>query len=333
MDSRWQPLEYALLNEFQRDFPLTARPYAELGRKVGASETEVLTTLSRLQQRGAISRIGAVFAPRRIGASTLAALQAPAARLDEIAAYVSARNEVNHNYQRDHAWNLWFVVAAADEQALQATLRDIESGTGCKILSLPLLAEYHIDLGFDLRGAHKHKTPAPVAVVPRRPDAAERRLMTALPAGLALAADPYAELGRRAGMDEARVLGYLQAWLEEGLVKRFGVVVRHHELGFHANAMVVFDVADAAITSVGRQLALEPGVTLCYQRRRCPPEWRYNLYCMVHGRSREAVVPVIERLNRIAGSRGEALFSTRRFKQCGARYFADAGARQAMAHA
>jgi DNA-binding Lrp family transcriptional regulator len=157
--------------------------------------------------------------------------------------------------------------------------------------------------------------------------------MTALQGGLALVSRPYAELARHAGMSEAQVLAYLQAWQEEGLVKRFGVVVRHHELGFRANAMVVFDVPDEAVETIGRQVAREPGVTLCYQRRRSPPEWRYNLYCMVHGRSREVVAPVIERLSEIVGSKGEPLFSTRRFKQCGARYFSDPPLPEAGAHA
>jgi len=90
--------------------------------------------------------------------------------------------------------------------------------------------------------------------------------------------------------------------------------------------MVVFDAPDDQVDRIGRQLAGEPGVTLCYRRRRSLPEWPFNLYCMVHGRSREDAQPVIERLGRIAGRPGQALFSTRRFKQCGARYFAETAA-------
>jgi DNA-binding Lrp family transcriptional regulator len=117
------------------------------------------------------------------------------------------------------------------------------------------------------------------------------------------------------------VLRRVDGWLAEGLVKRFGVVVRHHELGYRANAMVVFDVADTDVDTIGKRLAGEEGVTLCYRRRRHADAWPYNLYCMVHGRSREQVAPVVEQLSRLAGSCGLPLFSTRRFKQCGARYF------------
>jgi DNA-binding Lrp family transcriptional regulator len=125
-------------------------------------------------------------------------------------------------------------------------------------------------------------------------------------------------------MVESDVLTRIAGWLDEGMIKRFGVVVRHYELGYRANAMVVFDVPDEDVDQLGRQFAAEAGVTLCYRRSRSLPHWRYNLYCMVHGRSREEVQPVIERLGRLAGVPTQALFSTRRFKQCGARYFPEA---------
>jgi len=85
MDSPYTPLEFSLLNDWQRDFPVCARPFAELAAKVGADETAVLDALKRLQARGAISRVGAVLAPRRIGASTQAALAAPVAEIERIA--------------------------------------------------------------------------------------------------------------------------------------------------------------------------------------------------------------------------------------------------------
>lgn len=322
MDSPYSPLEFSLLNDWQRDFPLESRPFAAIGAKVSVGETAVIATLGRLKARGAISRVGAVFAPRRIGAGTLAALAAPAERLEEVAAMVSARPEVNHNYQREHRWNLWFVATARDAGALAATLAEIQADTGCPVLSMPLKREFHIDLGFDLARGHVSRggtLPAPIT--PRALSAAEADLMAALEDGLALVAQPYAELARRAGLDEATALGFLREWQAEGLIKRFGIVVRHHELGYRANAMVVFDLPDVEVAAAGARLAAEPTVTLCYQRERNLPHWPYNLYCMVHGRSREDVAPIVERLTALAGREPAVLFSVRRFKQCGARYF------------
>ncbi|MBK7766730.1 MAG: Lrp/AsnC family transcriptional regulator [Sulfuritalea sp.] len=322
MDSPYGPLDFALLNNWQRDFPITVRPFEHLGAAVGDGETAILGALERLRARGAISRVGAVFAARRVGASTLAALAAPAERLEDIAARISARPEVNHNYQREHHYNLWFVATASDQARLAAALGAIERETGCAVLSLPLEQEYHIDLGFDLKSAHKHHARIPDTPV-REPDAIEQRLIAALQPGLELVSRPFARLGERAGMSESEVLTRIAGWIGEGMIKRFGVVVRHQELGYRANAMVVFDAPDRDVDRIGRQLATEAAVTLCYRRTRNLPHWPYNLYCMVHGRSREEVGPVIERLSRQAGLPGLTLFSTRRFKQCGARYFAE----------
>ncbi len=321
MDSPYSPLEFALLNDWQRDFPLVPRPFAEIAAKAGADEPAVLAALTRLRQRGAVSRIGAVFAPRRVGASTLAAIAAPAERVEEIAELISAHAEVNHNYQREHELNLWFVAAADDEPALGAVLASIEQDTGCHVMSLPLEREYHIDLGFDLSSGHKRRASGADAPA-RELDLNEKRLIAALAGGIHLVERPFRHLGEAAAMTEEEVIACIAGWLGEGMVKRFGVVVRHHELGYRANAMVVFDVADAEVDRVGERLAAEPGVTLCYRRSRHVPRWPYNLYCMVHGRSRAEAMPVIERLARVAGAEPLALFSTRRFKQCGARYFA-----------
>jgi len=143
-------LEKCLLNEYQRGFPLTPAPFANIAAQLGVSEDEVIRTLESLQRRGYISRVGPVFTPQRAGASTLAALAVPEDRLESVANLVSGFIEVNHNYQRDHDWNLWFVVTAVDQQRVDRVLREIETITGLSVLNLPLERAFYIDLGFPL---------------------------------------------------------------------------------------------------------------------------------------------------------------------------------------
>jgi len=143
-------LEKCLLNEYQHGFPLTPEPFAEIAAQLGVDEDEVIRTLESLQRRGYISRVGPVFTPRRAGASTLAALAVPADRLESVASLVSGFTEVNHNYQREHDWNLWFVVTAPDQQRVDRVLREIETITGLSVLNLPLERAFYIDLGFPL---------------------------------------------------------------------------------------------------------------------------------------------------------------------------------------
>jgi len=315
------PLELRLLNEFQRDFPLVPEPYMVLAEALGASEREVLEGLARLRTSGAVSRVGAVLRPGAIGASTLAAMAVPPGRLDCVATLVSRFPEVNHSYEREHEFNLWFVAAAQDDDSLEALLDRIECATGLPALALPLVEEYHIDLGFRLDRADARPSREP-----RRPeraplDLADRCLVAALEGGLDLVTRPYAALAARAGCDELAAIERLARWQAEGVIRRLGVVVRHHELGYRANAMTVWDVPDDVAPGYGRALAASDGVTLAYRRARHLPEWPYNLYCMVHGFDRAPVRERIDTLSRALGLEAfprAVLFSRTRFKQTGA---------------
>lgn len=319
-------LDFRLLNEFQRGFPLCSRPFAAIAERLHTSESLVLERLRAYHGQGSVSRVGAVFAPRTVGASVLAALAVPDLRLEQIAAMVSARPEVNHNYEREHRYNLWFVAAAADEPTLREALDDVEREARCgPLLILPLIEEYRIDLGFDLSGSEP--TPDLGTVVPGpapmtlRPE--HKRLIAALEPGLPLISSPYGALADAAGLGEDQVLATLERWIAVGIIRRLGVILRHRELGYCANAMAVWDVPDAQTCAVGARLARKRDVSLCYRRARALPEWRYNLFCMIHGRSRDVVR---RRLAELEGECGIAefdsavLFSRRRFKQCGARY-------------
>lgn len=143
-------LDLALLDRWQRDFPLTPEPFRVLADALGIGEAEVRTRLARLQADGRIGRIGAVVRPNVVACSTLAALAAADADLDRIAALVAARPEVNHCYAREHRLNLWFVAQARDRPALDRLLAEIAAVTGCQVLDLPIEEAFHIDLGFAL---------------------------------------------------------------------------------------------------------------------------------------------------------------------------------------
>ncbi len=315
-----------LLNDFQRGFPLAHAPFAEVGARIGQSEAWVLRMLQAGTARGAISRVGAVFAPRIFGASVLAALRVPAAQLERVGQLVSRYSEVNHNYEREHAYNLWFVATAANAQSLDAVLSRIEADAECgPLLALPLLDEYRIDLGFDLSSdfaaapTTHTRSPTPLTL-----SVSEKSLVAALQPGLELVPHPYAALAQRARITEHDCIEMLGRWIDDGTIRRFGIIVRHRKLGFRANAMVVWDIPDALTTAYGLRLSHQPGVTLAYRRGRALPDWRYNLFCMVHGRDRAAVEEHIEKLRvecGLVGFPSQTLFSRRCFKQRGARYF------------
>jgi len=322
-------VQLSLLNDFQRGFPLAPAPFEVISRKLGLGVEEVLETLRRLTRDGVISRVGAVFRPNRIGVSTLAAMAVPAARLAELAQRVNAHPEVNHNYEREHRFNLWFVAAAANAMHLDRVLRDIEQETGLAVMRLPMVQDYHIDLGFDLRptvaladrqGMRERSSRSEPSL-----DRQDYALIAAIQDGLPLVPRPYADIGAAVGLSEADVLARLECLLDQDVIKRFGIVVRHHELGFRANAMVVWDIPDEKVDEFGRCVGGSGLVNLCYRRPRRLPDWPYNLFCMIHGKDRDAVLERLEQLRDQCGLTEfdhEVLFSKQRFKQTGARYVA-----------
>jgi DNA-binding Lrp family transcriptional regulator len=134
---------------------------------------------------------------------------------------------------------------------------------------------------------------------------------------------PYRQVAALAGLPERVVMFRLERLLQAGVIKRLGVIVRHHECGFRHNAMAVWDVPDEWVDAVGRRLAAFDSVRLCYRRPRRRPQWPYNLFCMIHGRDRDEVLKEIARIESSTGLDrlpGDVLFSIRRFKQRGARY-------------
>jgi DNA-binding Lrp family transcriptional regulator len=312
--------DIALMDRWQRDFPLVKRPFAQLGSELGFDEAATLAALRQLSNAGVLSRIGAVVRPHTIASSTLAAMRVPPDRVEEVAGIVTREPLVNHNYERAHPINLWFVVAGGDADEISATIDKIEEQSGLGVLDLPLLRAYHIDLGFSLTGnAFARKPPS----ISRKfhLDPFDRRLLAGIADGLPLVARPFRQLADNLAVDEEDIVNRLQHLIACGVITRFGCVVRHRELGYTANAMAVWDIPDDSVDAVAARFASNPQVTLCYRRPRRPPDWPYNLFCMVHAKTRHDAYAVIDDLN-LVGETGlneqTVLFSTRCFKQRGA---------------
>ncbi len=311
----------ALIDGWQRDFPIVSAPFAQIGSAVGLCEPDVLARLSRLQQSGALSRVGAVVRPNTVGASTLAALAIPPAELEAAAAAVVEEPGVNHAYEREHCYNLWFVATAPDVDSVAAAIARIEARTGAQALVLPLLRDFHIDLGFSIFGAATAARAAPRRQVEASQiDRSDRQLLAAMENGLELVARPFQQVARRMGWCETDVLARLSALVESGVVSRFGLVLRHRHFGYAANAMVVWDIPDDRIAEYGRSFAAHDFVTLCYERPR-RAGWPYNLFTMIHGRERTAALAHVAQLAASAPDvrAHEVLFSQRCFRQRGAR--------------
>ena len=164
-----------------------------------------------------------------------------------------------------------------------------------------------------------------------KPFTGDSALIRAIQGGLPLVERPFAAIAADLGWTEEAVIERIRALQAQGAIKRLGVVVRHQELGYGANAMVVWDLPDAQVDALGQRIGALPFVTLCYRRPRRPPEWPYNLFTMIHGRDRTAVLTLVAQLKadleaELGPLVNEVLFSGQRFKQRGAIYRSAASA-------
>ena len=342
LDADWRAgidaIDAALIDEYQSDFPVESRPFERVAREI-SSETgrdtdaaEVLDRVRNLREQGVFRRFGAVLNPPVIGSSTLAAVQAPEDRFDEIAEIINGYRQVNHNYRRDHEWNQWFVVTAGSRAKRDEILAEIEEKTGCEVLNLPMLTDYYIDLEFPVvnrdRFARESLDETAVSATRISEDARgdltslEADLLLAIQDGFPVSATPYADIAAEIDAEIDDVLAGVERLLADGCIKRIGCVVNHIVTGFTNNCMVVWNVPDEDLDRVGERVGSLPYVTLCYHRPRRPEQaWEYNLFTMIHGREADAVDAKIDELAAdYLPVEHERLYSTETLKQTGAQY-------------
>ena len=152
----------------------------------------------------------------------------------------------------------------------------------------------------------------------------QKQILSRLSSGLPICEHPYAELAMDYGVNEAELIEFLEESLANQRLKRIGAVVNHHKLGYSSNAMVVWNVPDKIVDEIGGLLGSQSKVTLCYQRPRKLPDWPYNLFTMIHGKCRQQVLDYLELIvtqNNLQHFHPKALFSTKQYKQTGARYY------------
>ena len=322
----------AIIDDYQSGFPVAERPFRRVGEALGIGETEALERVEWLREAGIFRRFGAVLNPPVIGSSTLAAVRAPEDRFEEIAEVVNGHRQVNHNYRRDHEWNMWFVVTAGSLETRDRIVSEIEAETGCSVLVLPMLTDFYIDLEFPVvngdRFARESIDSTTVDATRISETAAadlsalDRRLILEIQEGFPLSKTPYRDVAAAVDAPVEDVLDAIERLSADGCIKRIGCVVNHIVTGFDSNCMVVWDVPDDDLDALGEAVGELPYVTLCYHRPRRPEQgWEYNLFTMIHGRDPEAVDGKIDELAAEHLPFGhERLYSTETLKQTGARY-------------
>ncbi len=142
-------VDRAIVNQLQGGFPICERPYAEVATKLGLTEDELMQRLDALLENGTLTRFGPMYHAERLGgALTLAAMQVPVEDYERVSGIVNGFSEVAHNYAREHAFNMWFVLATEAPERIEEVIGEIEKAAGYRVYNMPKLEEFYVGLRF-----------------------------------------------------------------------------------------------------------------------------------------------------------------------------------------
>ncbi len=295
-----------LLNLIQSGFPLCREPFAALGASLGVPEDDVWRRIRSLKQKRILRSISAVFNASGLGYhSTLVAMHLDQARIDEAAGLISRHPGVSHNYLRDHYLNLWFTLTTKKDTDLEATAAGLGESAGAEItLSLRARQAFKINVCFDMMGQDRTLGDGDeVRFGPAGNDElrdGEVAVVRELQRDLPLESRPFDAMADRLGMDVAEFLRKAASFTDRGIMRRYGARLDHYRAGFVTNALSCWNVEPDTIERVGKTLADHPSVSHCYERETAP-QWRYNVYAMIHGHSAEEPPSVARQLSEDTG--------------------------------
>jgi len=314
----------ALARAIQGGVPLVEAPFDAIAEAVEMSEADVLAVIQGWLDDEVLREISAVLEGEAFGwESALVAGSVPTERLDAVAAVVSAHPDVTHNYERSHAFNLWFTLAVPPEMGLRRTLDllEAESGAG-PFLPLPRTKTFKIAVRMDpkTRRNHSHRRakrgPIPRVHTTERDRLMFRLLQTPLP----IAPRPFAALGAPHEISEAALLDFARRH-DGGAMRRYAATFHHRRLGVRGNVMSAWAVPPERVEAIGEALAALPEVSHCYARAQ-HPSFPFTLYAMIHGPDPEACADIARATAARFGVEAPAMLqSTREFKKCRLRYF------------
>jgi len=322
-----------LLNLLQGRFPIARRPFQHVGALAGIEEADVLERVERLLQGRIIREITPIFDTRALGYQSMLV----AAKVDpdfphRAAHFINTHPGVTHNYLRDHAFNLWFTIATEPDSplGLDGTLEVLAAKTGAEsIRQLPTLKLFKIRMDLEMEQGTDALAAAAEAVEPKELDPiglddTDIAIIRATQGPMPAAEEPYAPAAERLGWTQEHVFERLESLRERGGLRRVAAILFHRRAGFSANGMGVWAVPEDEILDVGRRMAAFRGVSHCYQRPTYE-DWRYSVFTMAHGRSKEECDAILDSIAEATGIHERAtLYSSTEFKKVRMLYFTDA---------
>jgi DNA-binding Lrp family transcriptional regulator len=319
-----------LLNEIQWTFPLVTRPFDAIAKKFDTTPEIIKETLKNLKEIGVLRQLSAIFDTRKLGyTSSLVAMEIEHDELDHVASQINRHPGVSHNYERDHEFNLWFTLAVPPGADLNDELKKFNVLKGIKkVRMLPTLQLFKIGVKLDLVDDKKHEI-APteekkeIKNIEFNPTEQDKDFIRELQKDMEIIDEPFVKAAKNLGITEDEVFAKMKHYEDVGVMRRFAAILRHRQVGFTANGMIVWKVPEDRITSVGETLGSFPQVSHCYERPTYD-DWPYNVFSMIHCKTHDEAYDVAKTIqNQINVNEYKILFSSREFKKTRVEYFVE----------
>ena len=323
-------LDKEILNEIQWTFPLTSQPYHEISKKFGVSLDTVKERLINLKKVGILRQLSAIFDTRKLGyKSSLVAMEIEPEKLDYVAQQINRHPGVSHNYERNHQFNLWFTLAVPPGSDLKTEVDKFSKLQGIKkVRLLPTIKLFKIGVKLDMVEEKKHEIkPSEEKKKIRNekfiPTEEDKEFIRELQKDLEIVDRPFENAAKKLGITEEQIFEKLKFYEDIGVMRRYAAILRHRDVGFVANGMIVWKVPEERIDEVGAKLGSFPQVSHCYQRP-VYSDWPYNVFSMIHCKSEDEAKDVAKIIQKqINVEDYKILFSAREFKKTRVEYFVE----------
>jgi len=315
-----------LLSLIQKEFPLSKRPFKDLGDKLSISEDDVLNILKEEKENSIIRQISPIFDTKRLGyKSSLVAFMVDEKDIDEAVKIINSHPGISHNYERNHDFNIWFTIAVPPDSklGLEKTVELLAKLTNAKDhILLPTLKMFKIQVKLDTTGKEakkekvKKKVFKEITLTPFH-----KEIIKESQYDLPLKKEPFEDIVKKLDISYEKFFDTLNELKDAGVMRRFAAILNHRKAGFNANAMVVWDVDEKEGEKMGEIAASFSAVSHCYLRPKYK-NWPYNLFTMIHGKTSQETEAVIENIAKeINYKQKMPLYSSREFKKQRVVYF------------
>ena len=323
-------LDKEILNEIQWTFPLVTRPFDAIANKFNTTPQIIKERLISLKKSGVLRQLSAIFDTRKLGyTSSLVAMEIEPDKLEYVANQINRHPGVSHNYERDHPFNLWFTLAVPPGSDLKTELDKFSILKGIKkVRMLPTLQLFKIGVKLDMVDEKKHdvapteqrKEIKNIQFVPTEQD---KQFIRELQKDMQIIDEPFVDAANNLGITEKQLFEKMQYYESVGVMRRFAAILRHRQVGFTANGMIVWKVPQERIIDVGKKLGSFPQVSHCYERPTYP-DWPYNVFSMIHCKTHAEANEMAEIIqDQIRVDEYRILFSSREFKKTRVEYFVE----------